>query len=79
MTASLAAGSHTRTPSPRPPRPSSRRSEPPCASATSRAIGLLGIFMRRFEWPRPAFLVGFVIALGAFFVVFLRVRAGVGG
>ena len=26
------------------------------------AIGLLGIFMRRFEWPRPAFLIGFVLA-----------------
>ncbi|HIP77898.1 MAG TPA: tricarboxylate transporter, partial [Kiloniellaceae bacterium] len=26
------------------------------------AIGLLGIFMRRFEWPRPAFLIGLVLA-----------------
>ncbi|MGI9486488.1 MAG: tripartite tricarboxylate transporter permease [Geminicoccaceae bacterium] len=26
------------------------------------AIGLLGIFLRRFEWPRPAFLIGFVLA-----------------
>ena len=26
------------------------------------AIGILGIFMRRFEWPRPAFLIGFVLA-----------------
>ncbi len=26
------------------------------------AIGLLGIFMRRFDWPRPAFLIGFVLA-----------------
>ena len=26
------------------------------------AIGMLGIFMRRFEWPRPAFLIGFVLA-----------------
>jgi len=26
------------------------------------AVGLLGIFMRRFEWPRPAFLIGFVLA-----------------
>jgi len=26
------------------------------------AIGVLGIFMRRFEWPRPAFLIGFVLA-----------------
>jgi TctA family transporter len=25
-------------------------------------IGVLGIFMRRFEWPRPAFLIGFVLA-----------------
>jgi hypothetical protein len=25
-------------------------------------IGMLGIFMRRFEWPRPAFLIGFVLA-----------------
>lgn len=25
-------------------------------------IGLLGIFMKRFEWPRPAFLIGFVLA-----------------
>ena len=26
------------------------------------AIGILGIFLRRFEWPRPAFLIGFVLA-----------------
>jgi putative tricarboxylic transport membrane protein len=26
------------------------------------AIGLVGIFMRRFDWPRPAFLIGFVLA-----------------
>lgn len=26
------------------------------------AIGLLGVFLRRFEWPRPAFLIGFVLA-----------------
>lgn len=26
------------------------------------AVGLLGIFMRRFHWPRPAFLIGFVLA-----------------
>ncbi len=26
------------------------------------AIGMLGILMRRFEWPRPAFLIGFVLA-----------------
>ncbi len=26
------------------------------------AIGLLGIFMKRFDWSRPAFLIGFVLA-----------------
>lgn len=26
------------------------------------AIGVLGILMRRFDWPRPAFLIGFVLA-----------------
>lgn len=26
------------------------------------AVGLLGIFMRRFGWSRPAFLIGFVLA-----------------
>lgn len=26
------------------------------------AIGLLGVYMRRFGWPRPAFLIGFVLA-----------------
>ncbi len=26
------------------------------------AIGLLGIVMKRFDWPRPAFLIGFVLA-----------------
>lgn len=26
------------------------------------AVGLLGIFMRRFDWSRPAFLIGFVLA-----------------
>ncbi len=26
------------------------------------AIGLLGILMKRFDWPRPAFLIGFVLA-----------------
>lgn len=26
------------------------------------AIGFLGIFMRRFDWSRPAFLIGFVLA-----------------
>jgi TctA family transporter len=25
-------------------------------------IGLLGVFMRRFDWSRPAFLIGFVLA-----------------
>ncbi len=25
-------------------------------------VGILGIFMRRFAWPRPAFLIGFVLA-----------------
>ena len=28
------------------------------------AIGVLGIFMKRFDWPRPAFLIGFVLASG---------------
>jgi hypothetical protein len=26
------------------------------------AIGILGIFLRRFGWPRPAFLIGFVLS-----------------
>ncbi|MEM7774231.1 MAG: tripartite tricarboxylate transporter permease [Pseudomonadota bacterium] len=26
------------------------------------AIGILGIFMKRFDWSRPAFLIGFVLA-----------------
>ena len=26
------------------------------------AIGLLGILMRRFDWSRPAFLIGFVLS-----------------
>ena len=26
------------------------------------AIGLLGVYMKRFDWPRPAFLIGFVLA-----------------
>ncbi|MHC8509504.1 MAG: tripartite tricarboxylate transporter permease [Rhodospirillales bacterium] len=26
------------------------------------AIGLIGIFLRRFDWPRPAFLIGFVLS-----------------
>lgn len=29
------------------------------------AIGVLGVFMRRFGWSRPAFLIGFVLSLGA--------------
>jgi len=29
------------------------------------AVGLLGLFLRRFGWSRPAFLIGFVLALGA--------------
>jgi putative tricarboxylic transport membrane protein len=29
------------------------------------AIGLLGIFLRRFEWSRPAFLIGFVLSTQA--------------
>ena len=29
------------------------------------AVGILGLFMRRFGWSRPAFLIGFVLALGA--------------
>ncbi|MEM6407391.1 MAG: tripartite tricarboxylate transporter permease [Pseudomonadota bacterium] len=29
------------------------------------AIGLLGIMMRRFDWSRPAFLIGFVLATPA--------------
>jgi putative tricarboxylic transport membrane protein len=29
------------------------------------AIGTLGIFMRRFDWSRPAFLIGFVLATPA--------------
>ncbi|HET6467899.1 MAG TPA: tripartite tricarboxylate transporter permease [Geminicoccaceae bacterium] len=28
-------------------------------------IGVLGVFMRRFGWPRPALLIGFVLAGGA--------------
>ncbi|MEM9145751.1 MAG: tripartite tricarboxylate transporter permease [Pseudomonadota bacterium] len=30
--------------------------------AALAAIGMLGIFMRRFDWSRPAFLIGFVLA-----------------
>ena len=29
------------------------------------AIGLLGLYMRRFGWPRPPLLIGFVLAPGA--------------
>jgi TctA family transporter len=29
------------------------------------ALGVLGMFMRRFGWSRPAFLIGFVLSLGA--------------
>jgi putative tricarboxylic transport membrane protein len=28
-------------------------------------VGILGLFLRRFGWSRPAFLIGFVLALGA--------------
>jgi len=28
------------------------------------AIGVLGVLMKRFDWPRPAFLIGFVLANG---------------
>ena len=29
------------------------------------AIGLIGIFLRRFDWSRPAFLIGFVLSMQA--------------
>jgi TctA family transporter len=29
------------------------------------AVGVLGLFLRRFGWSRPAFLIGFVLSLGA--------------
>ena len=32
---------------------------------TLLALGILGMFMRRFGWSRPAFLIGFVLSLGA--------------
>lgn len=32
---------------------------------TLLAIGVLGIYMRRFGWPRPPLLIGFVLAHGA--------------
>lgn len=28
------------------------------------AIGMLGVFLKRFGWPRPAFLIGYVLASG---------------
>lgn len=31
---------------------------------TLLAIGTLGVLMKRFDWPRPAFLIGFVLASG---------------
>ena len=31
---------------------------------TLLAIGVLGVLMKRFDWPRPAFLIGFVLASG---------------
>ncbi|MEZ8029126.1 tripartite tricarboxylate transporter permease [Enterovibrio norvegicus] len=31
---------------------------------TLLAIGFLGVLMKRFDWPRPAFLIGFVLASG---------------
>ncbi|OEE67160.1 tricarboxylate transporter [Enterovibrio norvegicus FF-33] len=31
---------------------------------TLLAIGFLGVLMKRFDWPRPAFLIGFVLAGG---------------
>jgi putative tricarboxylic transport membrane protein len=30
--------------------------------AALMAVGLIGIFLRRFEWSRPAFLIGFVLS-----------------
>lgn len=32
---------------------------------TLLALGLFGLFLRRFGWSRPAFLIGFVLSLGA--------------
>jgi TctA family transporter len=29
------------------------------------AVGIIGLFLRRFGWSRPAFLIGFVLSLGA--------------
>ncbi|KUI97209.1 tripartite tricarboxylate transporter permease [Vibrio sp. MEBiC08052] len=31
---------------------------------TLLVIGVLGVFMKRFDWPRPAFLIGFVLSPG---------------
>lgn len=31
---------------------------------TLLSIGFLGVLMKRFDWPRPAFLIGFVLASG---------------
>lgn len=31
---------------------------------TLLGIGVLGILMKRFDWPRPAFLIGFVLSAG---------------
>ncbi|MEM9045187.1 MAG: tripartite tricarboxylate transporter permease [Pseudomonadota bacterium] len=49
------------------------------------AIGLLGIFMRRFDWSRPAFLIGFVLSSQAETYTYqvarfadLKLRKGVG-
>jgi len=30
--------------------------------AALMAVGVVGIFLRRFEWSRPAFLIGFVLS-----------------
>ena len=40
------------------------------------AIGLLGVFMRRFDWPRPAFLIGFVLANQAEVYTYQAVQFG---
>lgn len=53
--------------------------------AALAAIGLLGIFMRRFDWSRPAFLIGFVLAdqaevytYQAAQIAMIRARRGMG-
>ena len=33
--------------------------------ATLLVVGVLALYMRRFDWPRPAFLIGFVLARSA--------------